>query len=421
MAAFALTQAIKPGRHSADIATAPIAPAATIKPRDAASLPDLRPTAPQLHNPSLPRPSELAAAPPIAATPSIPEHIAATLAPASGQTAVLPPTIELPASVSRDTAIAAAAPATSLETVPLTLGPTTSGAPLASANPQIAMLAPATAAPQETQAAHPPLPALIAREDGPNVCTLAPPRPAQPLPANLTPAAFGQALAAAARAQTAEFIIYNDKYRRIAYPMGDVQPLYGVCTDVVIRAYRALGIDLQQRVHESSAGGGDTSIEHRRTETLRRFFARYGRQLPPSTFAENFVPGDIVTYNRPQNRHSRSHIAVVSDVVAPSGRYMIVHNRGWGPQLEDGLFVDEITGHYRYTGAPEVPGAIQSQPVLAAATPAPRKRPVALASEALPISCRAGPRASQPRVACLRHAEAPKPRVDGAPVAGLGR
>ena len=68
-------------------------------------------------------------------------------------------------------------------------------------------------------------------------------------------------------------------------------------------------------------------------------------------FAEDYQPGDIVTYHRPQNQHSRSHIAIVSDRLGPSGRPMIVHNRGWGPQLEDGLFVDEITGHYRF-GAP---------------------------------------------------------------------
>lgn len=163
---------------------------------------------------------------------------------------------------------------------------------------------------------------------------------------------FGQRLAAAARRQLGEFVIYNDAYRRIAYPRGDVAKLYGVCTDVVIRAYRDLGIDLQVAVQAARVGSGDRNIDHRRTETLRRFFQRAGESLPVTSFVEDYLPGDIVTYARPQNTGtaSRSHIAVVSDVIAPSGRPMIVHNRGWGPQLEDALFVDQITGHYRYAG-----------------------------------------------------------------------
>jgi uncharacterized protein YijF (DUF1287 family) len=170
----------------------------------------------------------------------------------------------------------------------------------------------------------------------------------KPLSPSLSAVEFGGALAAAARSQLDGLVIYNDKYRRIGYPGGDVQPLYGVCTDVIIRAYRAVGIDLQQLVHESRSGAGDTSIDHRRTETLRRFFAGHGEALTITSVAEDYRPGDVVTYNRPQNRHSRSHIALVSDVLGSSGRYMILHNRGWGPQLEDGLFVDEVTGHYRY-------------------------------------------------------------------------
>jgi uncharacterized protein YijF (DUF1287 family) len=162
---------------------------------------------------------------------------------------------------------------------------------------------------------------------------------------------FGVHLAAAARAQLDNFVVYNDRYQQLAYPMGDVPEMFGVCTDVVVRAYRALGVDLQVLVHEARVGSGDTSIDHRRTEVLRRFFAAYGEQLAVTSFPEDYRPGDIVTYYRPQNRSSRSHIAIVSDVIAPSGRPMIVHNRGWGPQMEDALFVDQITGHYRYFGA----------------------------------------------------------------------
>lgn len=162
---------------------------------------------------------------------------------------------------------------------------------------------------------------------------------------------FGDRLAEAARRQVGALVIYSDAYRRIAFPMGDVPPLFGVCTDVVIRAYRALGIDLQDLVHKARIGSGDASIDHRRTETLRRFFASRGQSLAITSFLEDYQPGDVVTYHRPQNRHSRSHIAIVSDVIAPSGRPMIVHNRGWGPQLEDALFVDQITGHYSFRPA----------------------------------------------------------------------
>lgn len=161
---------------------------------------------------------------------------------------------------------------------------------------------------------------------------------------------FGVKLAAAARAQIPDFVVYDDRYRSIGYPMGDVPSFYGVCTDVVIRAYRTLGYDLQALVHESRLGRGDTSIDHRRTETLRRFFEKYGESLVPSADPADYLPGDIVTYYRPNNRRSRSHIVIVADRIGPSGQPMIIHNRGFGVQMEDTLFMDPITGHYRFTG-----------------------------------------------------------------------
>jgi uncharacterized protein YijF (DUF1287 family) len=162
-----------------------------------------------------------------------------------------------------------------------------------------------------------------------------------------SPANFGRALAAAALEQTDEFVIYNARYISLAYPGGDTQPLYGVCTDVVIRAYRSLGIDLQELIHASRLGRGDASIDHRRVEVVRRFLTRHGTSLPISEFAEDYRAGDIVTYHRPEGRISQFHIAIVTERIAPSGRPLIAHNRGWGPQLEDALFVDRITGHYR--------------------------------------------------------------------------
>ncbi|MEZ5817326.1 MAG: DUF1287 domain-containing protein [Hyphomicrobiaceae bacterium] len=172
-------------------------------------------------------------------------------------------------------------------------------------------------------------------------------------PKSLAPSlapAFGRALSDAARAQLGQVVIYNPKYFAISYPMGDVPAMFGVCTDVVVRAYRALGIDLQALVHQARAGSGDRNIDHRRVEVIRRYLTRQGAALPVTEFAEDYQPGDIVTYYRPQNRASTAHIAIVTDQIAPSGRPMIVHNRGWGPQLEDALFVDKITGHYRFRG-----------------------------------------------------------------------
>jgi uncharacterized protein len=169
-------------------------------------------------------------------------------------------------------------------------------------------------------------------------------RPIQSVP----PQAFGRLLARAAFEQTRDLVVYTDRYRQIGFPMGDVPDFYGVCTDVVVRAYRSLGIDLQVLVHKARIGTGDTSIDHRRTGTLRRFFARYGVSLPVTDFADDYRPGDIVTYHRASGRTSQSHIAIVADVIAPSGRPMIVHNRGWGPQLEDALFASNVTGHFRY-------------------------------------------------------------------------
>ena len=160
---------------------------------------------------------------------------------------------------------------------------------------------------------------------------------------------FGPRLAAAALAQTNDYVVYNAKYKRIAFPLGDLPALHGACSDVVVRAYRALGIDLQQLV-QAARLGRDPNIDHRRTETLRRLFARFGQSLPVSIFPEEYQAGDVVTYYRPFSRVSRAHIAIVSDILAPSGRPMIIHNRGWGTQLEDALFADKITGHYRFTG-----------------------------------------------------------------------
>jgi uncharacterized protein len=161
---------------------------------------------------------------------------------------------------------------------------------------------------------------------------------------------FGAELAAVARRQTSHFVFYNPAYMKIAYPMGDVPSYMGVCTDVVVRAYRALGIDLQELVHKSGAGSGDTNIDHRRVEVLRRFFARTGTTLPITANASDYKPGDIVTYYMPNGWLSKTHIAIVAAEKTATGVPLIVHNRGWGVQAEDWLFAEKITGHFRYGG-----------------------------------------------------------------------
>jgi uncharacterized protein YijF (DUF1287 family) len=160
-----------------------------------------------------------------------------------------------------------------------------------------------------------------------------------------------------AHAQIGKTLHYDPSYARISYPMGDIPGVRGVCTDVVIRALRHQGIDLQQRVHEdmrknfhlypNSPRWGlkrpDTNIDHRRVLNLQRYFERQGYAVADKTF----LPGDIVTWNlRPQVEH----IGIVSDRKDPSGqRPLIIHNIGRGTQEEDMLHDFTITGHYRVT------------------------------------------------------------------------
>ncbi|HZH92101.1 MAG TPA: DUF1287 domain-containing protein [Pyrinomonadaceae bacterium] len=167
-------------------------------------------------------------------------------------------------------------------------------------------------------------------------------------------------LVAAANERATQEVEYDGSYFKLDYPNGDVPPEKGVCTDEVIRSYRALGIDLQKEVHEDMAANfaryptkfglktTDTNIDHRRVPNLRVFFERKGKSLPITDEADDYRPGDIVTWDL---NASQTHIGIVVD--APSatpGRYMILHNIGRGPEIEDVLFAWKITGHYRYTG-----------------------------------------------------------------------
>ena len=165
-----------------------------------------------------------------------------------------------------------------------------------------------------------------------------------------------------AKERLSHSVTYDGRYLRIDYPNGDVPSDIGVCTDVVIRAYRSLSIDLQQLVHEDMKANfeqypskriwglsrPDTNIDHRRVPNMQVFFERNGLSLPLSTKKEDFLPGDIVTWMLPSNL---PHIGIVVDEKSTRTRnHMIVHNIGRGPKLDDILFSYEMTGHYRFDG-----------------------------------------------------------------------
>ncbi len=158
--------------------------------------------------------------------------------------------------------------------------------------------------------------------------------------------------------QTTFTRFYDPAYLRIAYPGGDVPRERGVCTDVIIRAFRAAGVDLQREVHRDMAANfsaypqrwgltrPDTNIDHRRVPNLMTYFRRQGKALRLSASAANFQPGDVVAWNLGRGV---LHIGIVTSVRAGDGqRYQAVHNLGSGAKLEDVLFSWRIIGHYRY-------------------------------------------------------------------------
>jgi len=171
---------------------------------------------------------------------------------------------------------------------------------------------------------------------------------------------FLQALSAAAIQRTHRSLRYDPAYVRIPYPGGDVPSDTGVCADEVVRAYRTVGVDLQKEVHEDmlknfaayphgwQVSHPDSNIDHRRVPNLRVFFSRHGTALPVTGDVNDYRPGDLVTWDLGAGV---PHIGIVVDrESAESSRYMIVHNIGAGPRMEDVLFHWKITGHYRYFG-----------------------------------------------------------------------
>lgn len=171
---------------------------------------------------------------------------------------------------------------------------------------------------------------------------------------------FQQKLVNAAKERTKHIVIYYAGYQRIPYPNGDIPANLGVCTDVIIRSYRKLNIDLQQLVHEDMRANfklypskrlwrlkaPDRNIDHRRVPNLQVFFKRHGKSLKISNNPNDYKAGDLVTWLLPGNL---THIGIVIDKKSKDQkRPLIVHNIGLGPKAEDMLFKYKISGHYRF-------------------------------------------------------------------------
>lgn len=171
---------------------------------------------------------------------------------------------------------------------------------------------------------------------------------------------FEEGIVSALLERTKHNITYDGAYHSIAYPGGDVPKNIGVCTDVIIRSYRKLGIDLQKLVHEDMQNNftlypskriwglskPDKNIDHRRVPNLQAYFERHANVLSKSNKVSDYKTGDIVTWMLPGNL---PHIGmVINELSQDTGNPLIVHNIGRGPQKSDMLFDYKITGHYRF-------------------------------------------------------------------------
>ena len=164
-------------------------------------------------------------------------------------------------------------------------------------------------------------------------------------------------IAEAARERLRHEVVYDGAYVKIPFPGGDVPPDRGVCTDEVVRIFRALGHDLQKLVHDDVRAAPsaypnswpgprpDPNIDHRRVPNLMVFFARHGVSLPISEKPTDYAPGDVVAWRLD---NGLTHIGVLTDDTADGVTPAVVHNIGAGPRLENVLFAWKIIGHYRF-------------------------------------------------------------------------
>ena len=179
-------------------------------------------------------------------------------------------------------------------------------------------------------------------------------------------------LVAAARQQIGVTTSYDPSYKKLAYPGGDVPKETGVCSDVVVRAFRRFNVDLQKAVHEDMDRAfdryprkwglkrPDANIDHRRVPNLMTYFKRQGWQVAVGTKPEDYRPGDVVAWDL---GGGITHIGIVSDRRTPAGTPLVIHNIGQGAKEEDILFRHDRIGQYRPrfntegTPSPEVPQA----------------------------------------------------------------
>ena len=168
---------------------------------------------------------------------------------------------------------------------------------------------------------------------------------------------FFDSLSKAGISLSKDIVTYDGSYRSIPYPNGDVPSNIGVCTDVIIRAYRKMGVDLQKEIHEDIIRNKsaywrvkslDKNIDHRRVPNMQVYFKSYGEVLPISKDSKDYKPGDIVCWKL-GGKGGIDHIGIVVNKKSTDGkRFLVVHNIGGGQNIDDFLFGDLIVGHYRF-------------------------------------------------------------------------
>ena len=166
-------------------------------------------------------------------------------------------------------------------------------------------------------------------------------------------------LVEAAREQIGVTTGYDPSYVSLKYPGGDVPEETGVCTDVVVRAYRGLNFDLQKEVHEDMKANfskypgrwglkkPDKNIDHRRVPNLQTFFERKNAKQSISKKAAHYKPGDLVVWDL--NDKGLLHIGLVSNRTSRNGTPLVIHNIGSGAREENRLFDFTIIARYRFT------------------------------------------------------------------------
>lgn len=185
-----------------------------------------------------------------------------------------------------------------------------------------------------------------------------PPTPTKRPTRSVQPTDAGSRIAFAAEDQVGVTTIYDSSYVALAYPNGDVPLERGVCTDVIVRAFRAIGVDLQVRVYEDmkknfsvypkdwGLSAPNPNIDHRRVQNLTTYFTRMGKQIKSDYADEVFKPGDVVAW---QLSGWMQHIGIVAmDVIPGTNRHYIIHNVGSGTHKEDALRYFTIIGQYRW-------------------------------------------------------------------------